>query len=139
MKKNITIQQHLYAVTILFAATLAVFIGTVFIDVSRELFFVVAFLAFLLVVYGIAIILRSRKEKQPLKRWMIILGFSAIMPLVGSVLHNVFYALARIFPFAEIVFNFFDGLFFLAALLASPIILAIAIIRCFMIVKNNKS
>ncbi len=135
---------------LIFEALILIFlfvVGQVFIVPIRNLvkgseLFLVPFIMFFLL--GIALIYFAlKKEKNlSLRRRLLITGISAASFLVGIIFHNLFYGLAvitRSFFFLNYFFEIMHVIFFLFAVLVSPIAFIIgAVGTAYMILSNKK-
>ena len=97
-----------------------------FSDIGRAIFPIIAVLGFIFLLLGITLIFLTIKQKikGKLKIFLILMGVSAISPLVFSILHNFFYALGIIGENIFIIKNIMEILHvasFIIALLISPI------------------
>jgi hypothetical protein len=64
----------------------------------------------------------ARKEKGKLKIILMVTGISAMTPALSAVLHNLFYALAKIFTGFSFLFETLNVIFFVLALMIAPLI-----------------
>ena len=88
---------------------------------------------------GIALIILSRKEKGKIKTFLLLTGISAVSPLIFSVLHNLFYALAILFENIIVIKYIMEILHvtsFLIAMLVSPIGFLIGVIGSLILLKK---
>lgn len=121
--------------------TLCLFLALVFIfllcfiyipSVRESLrFTAMAALGFLLVVLGIALIFFTyRLEiKKPLKKYLIMAGFSAVGIFIFSILHNIFYGISAItFGSMSYFMKFLDVLSFIISIFILPVLLIVGII-----------
>jgi len=118
---------------IIFYSMLAIFLLLVtFFAVPSEsknfLFPLVGILGLLFLILGIVLIVLAKKKKGNLKIFLILTGASAISPLVFTILHNLFYALAITFENVSLVFGFLDGASFIISIIIAPICFIIGII-----------
>jgi hypothetical protein len=121
MDKITKLKGVLYTSLIVFVVILAFFITPFSDDLRSTLFPMVAGAGIIFMILGGILIYMSQKQKGKLKSFLLLTGFSAIMPLAGSVLHNVFYALAIAFDNLRFLFEFLHGAFFIIALVVAPI------------------
>lgn len=128
-----------------FLSLITVFIllvGYFFIPFSNEFkrssFLILAFLGISFLVLGVRLAIQSRKEKGKLRFFLILTGLSAIFPLVGTLLHNLFYALAIKFPDFSAIFEFLHGAFFILALIVAPILFLIGAIGSMILLPQKK-
>lgn len=128
MKNKTQLKGILYVMAITFFLMIGFFLVPEEFSLKRGMFNLVAVLGLLFLTLGIIITILSRKKKGELKAFLLLTGLSAIMPLLGTILHNFFYALAIVFPGLAPLFEFLHGAFFIIALLVAPIIFIIGII-----------
>jgi len=121
MDKLAKLKGVLYTSSIVFVVILAFFITPISDDLRSTLFPMVAGAGIIFMILGGILIFMSRIQKGRLKFFLILTGLSAIMPFAGSVLHNVFYALAIVFENLSFLFEFLHGAFFIAAIVVAPI------------------
>ena len=105
--------------------------------IKQNIFPIVAILGLLFLLLGIALIILSRKEKGKLKLFLRLTGISAISPLVFSILHNLFYALAIAFENFSFLFEPLHVVSFIISLLVAPILFLVGLIGCFILLKGN--
>jgi len=110
---------------------------------KRTLFLFVAVLGLIFLILGITLIVLAVKSKleKKLKIFLILTGASAICPLVFSVLHNLFYALAVItenIQTLNYLLEFLHAAFFIIALLVSPIVFLIGTIGSIILIRKRK-
>ena len=100
---------------------------------KRALFPYVVIFGLIFLLLGVWLISLTIKQriKDNLKIFLVSTGVFAICPFVFSILHNVFYALAVIssqIVILKYAMEFLDGLFFILALLVSPVGFLISVI-----------
>lgn len=120
------IKSVFWLLIVIFILLVICFIISSEIDTFRAIFPILAILGLIFLLLGIALIFLTIKQKikGKLKIFLILTGVSAISPLVFSILHNFFYALAIIGENIFIIKNIMEILHvasFLIALLISPI------------------
>jgi len=117
-----------YALIVIFVLIVAFFVIP-FPDPLRRLLFPFAgILGLLFLALGITLAIMARKEKGRLKFSLMLTGISAIFPFAGSILHNVFYALAITFESLSFLFEALHVIFFIAALLVAPITFIVGVV-----------
>lgn len=128
MKKDFYPKVFLYSMLLL----IIILLGFIFLPyddgIRRNLFPVAAFLAFVFMGLGIALMVGSRKQKKPLKYYLLIAGISAITVPLGSILHNVFYAFAVLsegIVVLEQLMQSIHAAFFILSVLGAPIVFLI--------------
>jgi len=94
--------------------------------IIRTTFLIVGVLGLIFLLLGITLIFLTIKQKikGKLKIFLILVGVSAISPLVFSILHNLFYALAIIgknIPIIKYIMEILHVASFIIALVVSPI------------------
>ncbi|MBD3155552.1 MAG: hypothetical protein GF368_02755 [Candidatus Aenigmarchaeota archaeon] len=112
-------------------------------DFGRSAFGLVAILAFFFLFLGIILIILTLKQKIKgrLKILLLLTGLSAICPLIFSILHNLFYALAVVFQditLLRYLMEFLHGFSFLISLIGGPIGFLIGIIGSIMLLFKEK-
>lgn len=105
---------------------------------KKNTFWMLAILGILFFVLGAVLFFLARKEKGRLKLFLLLTGFSAISPLLFSILHNVFYALAIIFENFRIFFEILHIGSFIIAMVAAPIIFIISTIVSMNLLNKRK-
>jgi len=121
-----------YSLIIIFILLIISFI------IFERLFIIKAILGILFLILGIFLIIFARKEKKKLKFFSILTGISAIAPLLGSILHNLFYALAIKFENLKLLFETLHAGFFIIALVVAPITFVIGVIGILFISLKKK-
>jgi len=83
---------------VIFIVLVSCFILMNIVDLGRDFFLFIAILGLIFLLLGITLIVLTLKQKikGKLKIFLILTGVSAICPLIFSILHNLFYALAVI-------------------------------------------
>lgn len=137
MKKNQKIKALLYAMIIVFILIVSFFLIPEEIPFRRGLFIAVAVLGFIFLILGILLSVLSLNEKGKLKAFLLLTGLSATAPLLGSILHNVFYGLAITFTNLAPLFEFLHGAFFIIALLIAPIGFIIGMIGSLVLLRKK--
>ncbi len=103
---------------------------------------IVAILGFIFLILGLMLILFARKEKGEEKRklrlFLIITGISAMSPLIFSVLHNLFYAMAITFENFRYLLDLLQATFFIISVMASPIVFIIGIITSIILIRKYR-
>lgn len=103
---------------------------------SSKIFLLMAILGLLFLILGGYVIFLARKESGRLRRLLMITGVCAIMPLAGSMLHNLFYALGIAYPMFAFPFEVLHTAFFLIALLVAPLTFIICSIYSLILLKR---
>jgi uncharacterized membrane protein len=137
MKKP-SIELVFLALISIFVLLLAYFFIPFSDSLKRLLFPIVAFLGALFLVIGVRLAIQARKEKGKLRFFLIVTGLSTIFPLVGTLLHNLFYALAIKFTTFAPIFEFLHGAFFILALIVAPILFLVGIIGSIILLPQKK-
>lgn len=127
------------SLTTVFTLLLAYFFIPFSDSLKRSLFLVVAFLGLLFLVLGVRLIFRARKEKGKLRFFLMLTGISAILPLVGTLLHNFFYALAEKFTNYATIFEILHAGFFILSIVVAPILFLIGTIGSFLLLPQEKN
>ncbi|MBT3297419.1 hypothetical protein HN385_00685 [archaeon] len=106
-------------------------------DLTRSLFLVVAFLGLLFLILGIVLIFLARKVipsnkvSRRLKLFLTLTGISTIAPLVFTLLHNFFYAMAILSENITFLSQFFEilhAISFIISLLVAPLTFLVCMI-----------
>lgn len=137
------IRSVLYFMLVIFILLALYFTISFFHDMKRVMFLVVAVLGLAFMVLGILLIVFAVKSKpdKKLKIFLILAGASAIGPLAGSILHNMFYAfgvLAENIAWLHASFEFVHAAFFTIALLVSPIVFLVGAVGSIILLKKQK-
>lgn len=138
------IKNILYAMIAIFVILVLYFALPLLHDSTRDLFPVVALLGLAFLILGIMLTVFAVKSKpdKKLKVFLILAGASAIGPLAGSILHNMFYAFAVLsesIAWLHAVFEFVHAAFFILAMLVCPIVFLVgAVGGIVMLLKKNK-
>ena len=135
MNKNL--HKLIYTLIIIFLF-LIIFL---FIDhpIKRTLFPLMGILGLAFLVIGIILTIKARKEKGKLKIFLMLAGLSAVTPLIFSILHNIFYAMAIIFENFSIIFETLHVISFLIAILIGPTLFIISSIGSLILLNKKKT
>ncbi len=111
-------------------------------SIRREAFIFVAILGFILLILGIILIYRTikLKKKGKEKLFFILTGISPAGMVLGSILHNFFYALGIIFEDNILLNKFFEILHvtsFLLSLIVFPVLFIIGAIGIILIERKK--
>jgi hypothetical protein len=142
MKRNLHFV--FWSLVIIFVIILSYFIGDFSESLKQTGFIILAILAGLFFILGIALVVLAirSKIKKKLKIFLSLTGLSASSFLVGVILHNFLYALATIVPenlvllkgLAEAI----HVLFFLIAIIGCPIVFLIGMIGTIILLAKKK-
>ncbi len=135
--KKIPVKSVVYISTIIFIILILYIFIPFSSSLKRILIPFIFFLGFIFLLLGIFLLFLSKKQERKLKRNLILVGISAISPLLFSVLHNVFYALATKFENIKFLFDVLSASSFIIAIIISPALFIIGIIRYFILTKKN--
>ena len=137
MKNKSLLKKIVYSLIIIFVLLLIYFLP--FFDLSDKRFFfpIVAILGLLFLILGAVLVFMSRKEKGKLKIALMTTGLSATAPLIFSILHNFFYALAIIFEGLKFLFEALHAISFIIALLIAPLVFIIGAIISLILLKGK--
>ncbi|MFH2013465.1 MAG: hypothetical protein ABIJ17_00645, partial [Patescibacteria group bacterium] len=135
--KNKYLKKILFCLIIIFIFLLLYLFVPFSISIRRILFPFFAIFGLLFLLFGIILLVFSKKEKGKLKTFLILTGISAISPLLFTVLHNLFYGLSITFENYKALFEWFHALFFIISIIISPIIFIIGIIGSMILLKNK--
>ena len=110
----------------IFVVIVAIIVIPFPVSIRRRLFLSMAILSIVYFLLGLALILLTRKKKvkAKLKKYLMLTGICASGFLAGSVLHNLFYALAIItsrFVLLKHLMEILHTAFFLLATIICPI------------------
>lgn len=105
---------------------------------KREFFLLLAALGLLFLILGIILLVQSRKTKGKLKIFLIMTGVSALTPLLFSVLHNFFYALAIAFENLAFIFEPLHAISFIISIIIGPIFFIVGMIGSFILLKRKQ-
>ena len=108
-------------------------------QIHRKMFLVVAFLAGIFLVLGIALIYQTWKLKWRQKWPLVLVGGSAAFFLISVLLHNFMYALAILTENSMILhatFEFLHAAFFILGIIGCPIAFIVGVVGYF--VKERK-
>lgn len=136
--KFLTTKRSLYALLVIFSLLVISFILQGADILPFNIFPLIAFLGLLFLTLGGYLIFLARRENGRLKYLLMITGISAIAPFLGSILHNLFYALALTFPSFSILFEALHVTFFLIALLIAPPVFIICTIYSLILLHQKK-
>lgn len=130
-----------FALVILFITLLATIFLPGFIELIQGPIFLVILFS-LLPLGGILIFLTlKQKVKGRLKKFLLLTGFSAVGFFVGSVLHNLFYALgvlSKDISWLTSLMEVIHVAFFLLAVIAAPVCFLVGAIGSVVIFLKNK-
>ena len=127
----------LYALIAIFIGIIVVFVFQAVNDTIRLLFPLLAILGMTFLILGIALIIVVRKEKSKARLPLTITGIAAVSPLLFSVLHNLFYALAITFENIRWLFEALHVISFLLALVVAPITFLIAAVVSIILLRRE--
>lgn len=106
-------------------------------EVRRPLFLVAAILGLLFLALGITLAILARKEKGKLRIFLMLTGISAIAPLLFTILHNFFYALAIAFENLSFIFEPLHAVSFIISIIIAPIAFLVGIIGTLILWKRG--
>ena len=103
------------------------------VEPRRSIFMVYAVIALVFLILGWVLIYLTKKSKisKKLKVFYLMTGWSAVMVLVGVILHNVFYVLGVVSENIIVLKYLMEGLgvaFFLIALLVCPVAFLVGVV-----------
>ncbi len=104
---------------------------------KQKFFPIVAILGLLFLILGVVLIILSRKEKGKLKFFLILIGISAIVPFVFTILHNLFYGLAITFKNLVFLFEPLHTISFIISLFVAPILFIVGLIGIIILLKRG--
>ena len=138
MKNKSRLKKIFYSLITVFILLLVCFIIPFPSPIKRTFFPLIAILGLIFLILGIILTLIARKEKGKLKVFLMLTGISAIAPLICSILHNVFYALAIAFENLKFLFEILHVSSFIISIIIAPIIFIIGAIGS-IILFNSKT
>ncbi len=97
-------------------------------SIKRSMFFITAILGFIFLLLGVLLKILAKKEHGKPKFFLMLTAYSAILPFVSAILHNLFYGLAVFFNDNIVLKYFFEGLhvsFFIIAVVVAPLLFII--------------
>ena len=128
MKNKSFLKTIFYSLIATFIVLLVYFL-TPFPSPTKRIFFpLVAILGLIFLILGIVLTFIARKEKGKLKLFLMLTGISAIAPLVFTILHNLFYALAIAFKDLKYLFEALHVTCFIISIIIAPIAFVVGII-----------
>jgi len=131
------IKTILYSLIIIFLLIISWFVISFWYEMERNLFLIVAGLGLLFLALGIALIILGRKKKGKLKVFLMLTGFSAVSPLIFTILHNLFYGVAITFESVSGFFEFLHASCFIIATIISPITFIIGVVGSLILVRKR--
>lgn len=138
MKIKFSLKTTLYSMITIFVLLLIFFIVPFSDPIRRALFPVAGIVGLAFLVLGIILTCQARKQVGKLKIFLLLTGISAMAPLVGTILHNAFYALGIIFEKLSWLFEFLHASFFIISLLVAPIVFLVGIVGSIILFKHKK-
>lgn len=124
MKPKTEIKAILYALMVILILIVIYFVS----PVSDKLFSLLAVLGLLFLILGAGLVIIGRKENGKLRLFLVMTGLSAVSPLIFSVLHNVFYALAIAFEKLAFIFEPLHAISFIISLIVAPIVFIVGFV-----------
>ena len=97
-------------------------------DIKHKLFPFVGLLALLFLVLGIVLIYIAKKKEGKLKTFLTLTGISAVIPLIATILHNLFYGLGIEFENLQQTFDILSATFFIISLIVAPISFIVGVV-----------
>jgi len=112
-------------------------------DFKREFFLFIAVLALVFLLLGITLIILTLKQKIKgrLKMFLILTGVSTICPLIFSILHNLFYALAIITSHIIVLgylMELLDAVSFFISLIIAPVGFLVGVIGSLVLLAKKR-
>lgn len=137
--KKYWINLNLYLSLLLFVILISFFILSLY-DYGSFLIIGVSGLLFLITGFILFVLSIKFQTQKKLKIFLILTSISAISPLLFSILHNLFYALAEIFKNIIIlnkIMEFLHVVSFLISIIIAPIVFLISVITSIVLIKNK--
>jgi len=138
MKNKSPLKTTFYSLTAIFVLLISFFVVPFPDNIRHMLFPVAGILGLGFLILGIILTCQARKEKGKLKIFLLLTGISALFPLVGTILHNLFYALGIAFEKFNFFFEILHASFFIIALLVAPIVFLVGIVGSIILFKHKK-
>ncbi len=138
---KISIKTVLYASMVTFSLILSFFIIPFPDSIRRVLFPVAGGFGMIFLILGAILALLGKREKIKCQRVLyMITGTAAISVFLFTILHNLFYALAIVFPKTIVLFEILHVSSFMISLVIAPIIFMIGSVSIlFLDYKNSKT
>jgi hypothetical protein len=138
MKKKPSLKTILYSsVVILIVIFSFIFLFPDTGDLKSKLFPFVGLLALLFLALGVVLICIAKKKEGRLKTFLMLTGISAVIPLVATILHNLFYGLAITFENLKQVFDILSAGFFIVSLIGAPISFVVGVVGSLVTLKRE--
>ena len=118
---NLRVKRVLFSLTFILSLLMLYFLIPFPNLIKRFLFPGVTLLGLLFLIFGFWLMFLAGKRRGKIRIFLLITGISATLPLIGSILHNLFYALVVGVPQLKFFFGFLEAVWFLIALLIAPI------------------
>ncbi len=97
----------------------------IFFVLGRNTFRIAVILSLMFLILGIYLIHLTHKRKIKEKKFLLMIGSSGTIILLGTILHNLFYAIGI---YSEmLVFEWLHGIFFIISIIIAPIIFVIGL------------
>lgn len=138
MIRKLSIKKNLWALIVIFIILISYFFLQIFWEISRVFFSVLAILSVLFLLLGILLIINAKKQTDKLKISLLLTGFSAMAPLVFSLLHNIFYALAITFENLKLFFEILQVSSFFISVIIAPLTFVAGAIISLILLKTKK-
>jgi len=107
-------------------------------DLKNKLFPFVGLLALLFLVLGIVLIRIAKEKKGKLKIYLMLTSISAVIPLIATILHNLFYGLAITFENFKQVFDILSATFFMISIIVVPVVFIVGVVGSLIILKRER-
>jgi len=138
MKNKLSLKAMLYSLIVIFVLILSfIFFFPDSGDLKSKLFPFVGLLALLFLVLGIVLICIAKKKEGKLKIYLMLTGISAVIPLITTVLHNLFYGLAITFENLKQVFDILSASSLIISVIVAPVAFVVGVVGSLIIVKRE--
>jgi len=79
----------------------------------------------------------AKTKEGKLRIYLMLTGISAVIPLIATILHNLFYGLAITFENLKQVFDILSATFFIISLIVAPIAFIVGVVGSLVILKRE--
>ena len=125
MRSGVLLKSIFYSLVVIFILLMFYFIIPSPYPIRRRLFVVVMVLSGIFLILGILLIVIARKEKGTLKFFLTLTGIAASVPLIFTLLHNLFYALSITLGELKSLFEVLHVSSFIISIIVAPIMFII--------------
>lgn len=136
----------IYIIFLLLLFNFLLILALLFISPLQEMLhgsqFLIPFITLFILGFSLTLLTRKLKQKTKLKKCLFLTGISAMLLLIGSVLHNFFYALeilTKNIPILPQLMSILHVFFFLTAFPISPILFLIGAVKTSLLFLKTRS